>query len=150
MNLGFVKVGAFSPEIKVADVDFNVKQIVESIKCADKKGVKVLAFPELCITGSTLGDLFYSDTLLKKAKNALIDIAIATEETNLIVFVGLPFKKDGVIYNVCACISNGSILGFVPKTYMTDSDYINQKRYFESCVNGAKEVFIEEASCPDT
>ena len=64
MNFSFVKVGAFSPEIKVADVNFNTKQIIDTVCEAEKQGVQVLVFPELSITGSTVGDLFYSDTLL--------------------------------------------------------------------------------------
>ncbi|MBE5753774.1 MAG: NAD(+) synthase [Clostridiales bacterium] len=143
MNFGFVKVGAFSPEIKVADVNFNTKQIIDTVCEAEKQGVQVLVFAELSITGSTVGDLFYSDTLLDSAKAGLKEIAAATQGKNIIIFVGLPFKNDGLIYNVCAGIADGTILGLVPKTYMPDNDAVNQKRYFATENSGVCFVSLD-------
>ena len=130
MNLGYVKVGACTPEIKVADVEFNLQSIKKGIDVALNKGVHLVTFPELCVTGYTAGDLFYSDTLLAAAKRALVDIAKYTTGKNIIVFVGAPVKKDGLIYNVCVGISDGVILGVVPKSYLPDYDAFNEKRYF--------------------
>ncbi len=130
MKKAFVKVATFTPKIRVADVDFNTQQIISAIDFADEKGVQVLTFPELSITGYTCGDLFYSDTLLDNAKKALVKIAIATENKSILVFVGLPFKVDGLIYNVCAGVSGGMILGLVPKTYLPNYNEFYEKRYF--------------------
>ncbi len=130
MNLGYVKVGAYTPEIKVADVEFNLQSIKKGIDVAEKAGVHLVAFPELSVTGYTAGDLFYSDTLLDAAKRALVNIAKYTTGKNIIVFVGAPVKKDGLIYNVCVGISDGVILGVVPKSYLPDYDAFNEKRYF--------------------
>ena len=74
MNYGFVRVGAAAHELRVADCIFNTEKIIEIIKDAEKKSVEFLVFPELCITGYTCGDLFLKDTLLKGAKEALINI----------------------------------------------------------------------------
>ena len=130
MDLGYVKVATYTPEIKVADVSFNTESIKNGIDAAEKAGALVVVFPELCLTGSTAGDLFYSKTLLDGAKNALKSIAEYTLGKNLIAFVGLPFVKDGLIYNVAAGICDGTVLGIVPKSYMTDFGGISQKRYF--------------------
>ena len=119
MNLGYIKVGAISPQIKVADVEFNLSSIKKGIDLAIEKGVKVLVFPELCLTGATIGDLFYSKTLLDRAKDALIKMAEYTSGKNLLVFVGLPLQVDGAIYNVCAGVSDGTILGIVPKSFIS-------------------------------
>ncbi len=115
MDLGYVRVCACSPKIKVGDTVYNAGEIIKEIENAEKQGVNVLVFPELSITGATLGDLFYQKPLLNGAEKALKDIAQSTAGKNLIAFVGLPLEKDGLIYNVCAGISDGVILGIVPK-----------------------------------
>ncbi len=130
MGLGYVKVATVSPTVRVGDVDYNVNAIISDIERAFSKGVHVLAFPELCITGYTAGDLFYSKILLDGAKNALYQIAGATSGKNMIVFVGLPLINQGRIYNVCAGISNGIVLGFVPKSYLPNYNEFYEKRYF--------------------
>ncbi len=142
MDFGFVKVGTFSPEIKVADIEFNAKQIIEQVKKASEDGVQVAVFPELCLTSSTLGDLFLSKTLLDSASNALQQIALETKGLNIITFVGAPIVKDGLIYNSAIAISNGKILGVVPKTNMPDNDAVNQKRYFTPAEEGVSSVRI--------
>lgn len=130
MKYGFVRAGAYTPEIKVADVDFNVSAIKTGIDSANEKGVELLVFPELSITGYTSGDLFYSDVLLKNAKCGLKQIAKFTENKKMLVIVGLPLKKDGLIYNVAAAICGGEILGIVPKTYIPNYNEFYEKRYF--------------------
>ncbi len=140
MKNGFVRVATFTPKIKVADIEFNVEQIINAIELADKKGVQVLTFPELSITGYTCGDLFYSDTLIDGAKNALVKIARSTRNKKMLVFVGLPIKVDGKIYNVCAGISDGMILGLVPKNYLPNYNEFYEKRYFCPAID--KPIYI--------
>ena len=91
MKYGYVKAGAYTISGKVADVELNTEKIIEGIVKADKEGVELLVFPELCVTGYTCGDLFYSDVLLKAAESALEKIIKATEGIKTLVFVGLPF-----------------------------------------------------------
>ena len=67
MKQGFVKVAAATPNVKVADVDYNKQEICRVIDETVANGAKIVAFPELCITGYTCGDLFTQDILLKKA-----------------------------------------------------------------------------------
>ena len=116
MKFGFVKVGAYTPQIKVGDIEFNSKNIIEGVELAEREKVEVLVFPELCITGSTCGHLYMFDTLLYGALNSLSEIVESTKSRDMIIFVGLPVKNNGKIYNVCAVISKGKILGIVPKT----------------------------------
>ena len=72
MNYGYVKVAAAVPRVKVADCKFNASEIEKEIIIADGKGVQIIAFPELCVTGYTCSDLFMQDILLKEAKEALL------------------------------------------------------------------------------
>lgn len=130
MKFGFIKTAAITTEIRVADVQFNCAKIKEGITAADAAGAELIVFPELCITGYTCGDLFFSDTLLSATVNALTEIAAFTAGLKSVVFVGLPFKKDGKIYNVCAALSDGKVIGIVPKTYLPNYNEFYEKRYF--------------------
>lgn len=149
MKYGFVRAGVCTPEIKVADVSFNVAGIKKALTEADKKGVEMLVFPELCLTGYTVGDLFYSDVLLNGAQNGLVEVVEFSKGIKTLIFVGLPFKKDGVIYNVAAAVCDGKILGLIPKTYIPNYNEFYEKRYFARAprknsvveINGEQIVF---------
>lgn len=132
MKYGFVKTMAVTPELKVADVDFNVDKIKESIKTADKLNAELVVFPELSITGYTCGDLFYSEVLLMGALKGLKEIVDFTKGIKTLIFLGLPFKKDGLIYNVAAAVSDGKVLALVPKTYLPNYNEFYEKRHFVS------------------
>lgn len=90
MKHGFIKVAALSPDLRVADVEYNTRQIIDSIKKASEQGIKVLCLPELCITGYTCGDLFGSRLLADRAKDALLQIAVETANLPIFFTVGLP------------------------------------------------------------
>ena len=100
MRHGFVKVAAATPDIRVADVEFNKENICRGIEEAEKANAKILVFPELCVTGYTCSDLFDHAVLLKAAKKALLEIAEFTRDRDLLVFVGVPLEVDGKLYNV--------------------------------------------------
>ena len=116
MKYGFVKVASAAPEIRVADPEFNAVQVIGCIAEAEAKGVKVLVLPELCLTGSTCGDLFYQKVLLLGAEQALRAVAKSTEGKDVLAFVGLPFTMGGKLYSVAAAVRGGELLGLVPRT----------------------------------
>ena len=84
MRDGFVKVAAGTPKIRVADCIYNADRIVELIRAAAALGVKVLALPELCLTGYTCGDLFFQDTLLDAAERELATILAETADLDVL------------------------------------------------------------------
>ena len=94
MKNGFIKVGAASPKLRVADPDFNVNELISLTLEADTAGVRILLFPELSLTSSTCGDLFYHETLLKGAVRALHAYLKKTQNTACLSIVGLPFSVD--------------------------------------------------------
>ena len=61
---GFIRVASCSPELKVADIEFNVNEIAGLIDKACREKVSVIVFPELSVTGYTCGDLFYQESIL--------------------------------------------------------------------------------------
>jgi NAD+ synthase (glutamine-hydrolysing) len=129
MKFGFVKCGAYTPKINVADVEYNAQNIKQGITNAKKEGVELLVFPELCLTGCSCGDLFYSQVLLDGAKKALRDIALFCSDYNGVVLLGLPIKHLNNIYNTCAVINSGKVLAFVVNNCVNNSGYINFGRF---------------------
>ena len=118
MRQGFIKVAALTPKVTVADTQANRKEICRLMDEAEAKGAKILVFPELCITGYTCGDLFYQQVLLREAKKELLAIAKYTQRKDYLAFVGLPLEYNGKLYNVAAAVTQGKVLGLVPKTHI--------------------------------
>lgn len=132
MKDGFIKVASASVEISVADTDANTAAIKERIDRAHTDHVNLLVLPELCVTGYTCADLFYSDTLLENAMKSLIEIKNYTADKYPVVVFGLPVKMQYKLYNCAAVIHGGEILALVAKTYLPDHGEFNEKRWFTS------------------
>lgn len=132
MKHGFIKVAAVTPEVKVADVEYNTAQIRFWMKKAEKEGARIVVFPELCITGYTCGELFLQQSLLEAAKNAMFELAEYTAKLQGIYFVGLPLTVNHTLYNVAAALSGGQVLGIVPKSYLPNYAEFYEGRYFSS------------------
>ena len=115
MNYGYVKVAAAVPRVKVADCKFNASEIEKEIIIADGKGVQIIAFPELCITGYTCGDLFAQQLLLEEAEMGLIQILNNTRQMDIISILGMPVALNGVLLNAAVVIQKGRVLGVVPR-----------------------------------
>ena len=115
---GYVRVAAVVPEIKVANVEFNVKEIISEIKKLAKEGVQVVVFPELSLTGYTCGDLFNQDFLVEKSIEGLDTIVKDTAKLDIVSIVGMPVRIDNKLYNSSVVVSKGEVLGIVPKTYI--------------------------------
>ncbi|WP_077610455.1 NAD(+) synthase [Clostridium sp. Marseille-P2415] len=131
MKHGYIRVAAATPDVKVADPEFNRKRICELIKDGIEKNAKIMVFPELCLTSYTCGDLFGQDALLRKAKEELKEILKATKGHDLLAFVGMPWERSGKLYNTAAAVQNGKILGIVPKTNLPNYSEFYELRYFE-------------------
>ena len=100
MRDGFIKVAAGTPQIRVADCRYNAEQIFTLMREADKQGVRVLALPELCLTGYTCGDLFLQDTLLRGAEEGLATILEATKHLDLLAAVGAARAAPEQLYEL--------------------------------------------------
>ena len=118
MKNGYIKTAAATPYITVADCNANGNEIIRLIHEMEKEHVKVMTFPELCITGYTCQDLFLQRRLLDSAWETLLKITKETADVDALVFVGVPFRNHGKLYNVAAVLNRGEIIGLVPKTYL--------------------------------
>lgn len=148
MNHGFVKVAAATPDIRVADVAYNTQQICAQIDEIVKKGAKIAAFPELCITGYTCGDLFTQDVLLAKAREALHTIAAYTRDKDVLVFVGVPLAVDGELYNVAAALNKGRIIGLTTKSFLPNYGEFYEMRQFRPGPETARWICFDGERVP--
>ena len=130
MKDGFIKTAAASFDVTVADCVTNAEKITEIIKNSAKNGVRLLALPELCITGYTCSDLFLQSELLDGAKTALKSICENTKSADIVAVVGLPISKNSRLYNCAAVLYKGEILGIVPKANIPNYNEFYEKRHF--------------------
>lgn len=132
MQNGFIKVAAAIPSVKVADCSYNVQQIETLIAMAEGKGVEVIVFPELCITGYTCQDLFKQTLLLEQAETSVLMLLDFTRKLDIISIVGVPVVVGDLLLNCAAVIQKGDLLGLVPKTYLPNYSEFYEKRWFAS------------------
>lgn len=147
MRDGFIKIAAATPDLHVADCEYNAAEIVNQAKQAAAKGAKLITFPELCLTGYTCGDLFLQETLLEGALKALETVRRESEEIAAVIVVGLPLRVKGKLYNVAAVVNAGDVLAFVPKTYIPNYSEFYEQRHFVSAdtLSGMENVLIKAA-----
>ena len=140
MKDGFIKIACGTPDIKVADTVNNAKEVIGCIKKACDRRAKIIAFPELCITGYTCGDLFLQDTLLKAAKAAVETIAAQTGHLDIVSIVGLPYERNGNLYNVAAVISDGKVIGATAKRNIPNYREFYELRHFAAADEDLHEI----------
>ncbi|MBQ2344990.1 MAG: NAD(+) synthase, partial [Prevotella sp.] len=132
MKNGFIKVAAAVPTVKVADCEYNLQQIECQIAQAEGKGVEIIVFPELSITGYTCQDLFRQHLLLDEAEAGLLTLLDFTRQLDIVSIVGLPIAVGDLLLNCAAIIQKGQLLGIVPKTYLPNYAEFYEKRWFAS------------------
>ena len=131
-QFGFLRVGAAVNALKISDIFYNVEEMKNILDQALEKGVEILTFPELSITGYTCQDLFLQDTLLEQTLKGL-EILKEYSKTHPIVFiVGAPLKIKNALYNCAVSFSEGKIIGVTPKTYIPNYGEFYEGRYFSS------------------
>ncbi len=140
---GYYRLAAATPRVRVAHVDFNVAELVGTMKSAVSGGAAVVVFPELCVTGASCGDLFFQPRLQQAAVKGLLRFAEETTALNAVAVVGLPLLVEDALYNVAAVVKQGRILGFVPAVVVgafRDSDAARRFRSAEELRVDAVEI----------
>lgn len=148
MRHGFVKVGAATPKVTVADCRANGEEILRLIKEMEKEHAKVMVFPELCITGYTCQDLFLQRRLLDSAWETLEWISEETESVDALIFVGLPMRHRGKLYNAAAVLNHGKIIGIVPKTHLPNYNEFYEQRHFTSGMDCMDDISVGDEEVP--
>lgn len=146
---GFVRVGASVPELKISNVDYNISIIKDVMKEAYEKGIEITVFPELCITGYTCADLFHNEYLLNKSIQGLIELKEYTQNIKGVFLVGVPIRHNNQLFNCCAVLEKGHILGLVPKTYIPNYGEFYEKRWFSEAANlRTDKIIIDNEEIP--
>ena len=130
MKDGFIKVAAVTPDIEVGNTSYNTEQILQCIDNAAKQDVKLLVFPELCLSGYTCNDLFLQNILLKGCLTGLEQVRMASEAVDMVIIVGLPFLFHARLYNTAAVLHHGQLLGLVPKQHIPNYSEFYEARHF--------------------
>lgn len=132
MNYGFVKVAAAVPLVQVADCFYNIEKIEGLMRQASEKGVQIIAFPELSVTGYTCLDLFAQQTLLNGAEAALLQLVSNTADLDILTIVGVPLRTENRLINAAVVFQKGAIRCVVPKTYLPNYKEFQEQRWFTS------------------
>ena len=148
MKDGFIKCAAATPDLKVANCSYNADKIIGLINESYTTGVKILAFPELCVTGYTCADLFLSKTLLDGAENALKAILSASAGKDIVAAVGCPLRVGGELYNCAVVLQNGKILGVVPKKFLPNYNEFYEMRWFTPADSQKREINLFGETVP--
>jgi NAD+ synthase (glutamine-hydrolysing) len=128
---GFIRVAAASPRLRVADCDYNRREIQSMIGEAVEQQVQVVCFPELSLTGYSCGDLFFQETLQREAIASLQELAhFMHDKRSLTAIVGLPLRIGSNLFNMAAVIAAEGIVGLVPKTHVPNDREYYEKRWF--------------------
>ena len=132
---GFLRVAAITPKLKVANVDYNVNEIIKEIKNLASQEVAIAVFPELSITGYTCADLFLQDALLNKTLKGIETLLEKTKDNNITFIVGAPLIFNNDLLNCALVISKGKILGIIPKSYIPNYSEFYERRWFTPASN---------------
>ncbi len=127
---GFIRVASATHKMRVADIDYNLEEIIKIVKEAQKKDVAIMVFPELSITGYTCKDLFFQNALHQKVLKAIEEIKNKTKELNIIFIIGAPLWHKNRLYNCALILQRGEILGAVPKSFLPEHKEFYEKRWF--------------------
>jgi len=129
---GYCRLGVAVPELRVADVAFNLEQLRRVVDQAEAADCSLLLCPELALTGYSCGDLFFQPLLIEEARRALAELAADTRGRGLTLVVGAPIRQDDRLYNCAVVLGQGRILGIVPKIHLPNSHEFYEQRWFAS------------------
>ncbi|MDO5127701.1 MAG: NAD(+) synthase [Eubacteriales bacterium] len=141
----FYRVSAGVPDLRVADIPYNMEQIRSKIEEAKHQGACLIAFPELAVTGYTCGDLFFQHALIDASNNAICTLAKDTRDTNLIITLGAPVHVNNQLFNAAITMYKGKIYGISLKTFLPNYNEFYEKRWFSS----GEVINMEEVSSND-
>ncbi len=142
MKDGFIRVGTAVPHIRIADCKHNTAELIRIARLASEEGVQLLLFPELCVTGYTCGDLFFSLPLLEGAENALSAYLRGTADLPLLSVIGLPLRWRNKLYNCAAVCASGRLLGIIPKRHLPNYAEHNEVRWFTPAPEGMHSISL--------
>jgi NAD+ synthase (glutamine-hydrolysing) len=144
----FVRVATACPEVEVGDIEANIAHMQGLYEEATRQGAGVVVFPELSLTGYTLGDYLQHNIVLERSKQGLLDLAEETKETETAMIVGLPMTVGNTTYNCAAVLAKGEVRGIVPKSFLPGQHEFYEERWFRPWQGENTEVKIGDKKVP--
>ena len=143
-KLGMLRAAAATPEVKVADVEWNVSEIGRLCKeVAGECNPALIVLPELAITGYTCGDLFRQKHLIRNAESGLRKLCAETAHLSQLLVVGCPVASGSKLYDAAVVVRGGHILGIAPKSVVTPEE----SRWFSAPPAEAEEFEFAGQTC---
>ncbi len=127
---GFVRLATATPRVRTADVAYNSDAILEQARAADRRGVDLLLYPEMCLSSYAIDDLHMQTALLDAVEEHIVRIAEASRDLSSVLVIGAPLRRNGRIYNCALAIARGRVLGAVPKSFLPNYREFYEKRWF--------------------
>jgi NAD+ synthase (glutamine-hydrolysing) len=127
---GFARVAACTMPVALADPAANARTVVDLARACHDDGVAVAVFPELCLSGYSIEDLFLQDTLLNAVQEAIRTLVEASAELLPVIVVGAPLPHGTRLLNCAVVIKAGRILGVAPKSYLPNYREFYERRHF--------------------
>ncbi|MEE1064281.1 MAG: NAD(+) synthase [Paludibacteraceae bacterium] len=142
-NLEFVRIASAIPVVEIANPKVNADRIIALIEEAAKENVKIVCFPELCLTGYTCADLFYQRTLIEETRRQLCRVNEAASKHGIYALVGAPYYRDGKLYNAAFVTGTGDRFfdTEVDKQYLPSNNEFYEKRWFTPGFGEKKQIF---------
>ena len=132
MNSGLVRIAAAVPKVAVGNIEKNRIEIASMMADAAEKGAAIAAFPELCLTSYTLGDLFRQRSVREQSEAELKRLLDETKNLPVLAVIGMPVYFADKLYNTAAVFQSGKLLGVVPKAYIPNYQEYYEQRWFTS------------------
>jgi NAD+ synthase (glutamine-hydrolysing) len=127
---GFARIAACTVPVAVADPAANAATLVEQARACHDDGVAVAVFPELCLSGYAIDDLFLQDVLLDAVEDAVATVVAASRELSPVLVVGAPLRHLNRVYNCAVVVHGGEVLGVAPKSYLPTYREFYERRHF--------------------
>ncbi|MDR0937399.1 MAG: NAD(+) synthase [Oscillospiraceae bacterium] len=130
LSSSFLRVASACPPVEIYRPEANAVQIAALYREAAENGASLVVFPELSVTGYSLGDLVMRRELLDNASTALLNLARETLGVNAACVVGLPLAENDALYNAAAVLANGQVLGYVRKLNLPSYNEFYENRWY--------------------
>jgi NAD+ synthase (glutamine-hydrolysing) len=127
---GFARLAACTIPVSIADPASNAATVIAQARECHDEGVSVAIFPELCLTGYSIEDLFLQDTLLEAVQSAIGELVEASRELRPVLVVGAPLRKGHRVFNCAVVIHGGAVLGVAPKSFLPTYREFYEARWF--------------------
>lgn len=127
---GFARIAAVTLPVHLADPVANAAVVIEQARACHDDSVAVAVYPELCLTGYSVDDLFLQDTLLATVEEALAEIVAASADLMTMLVIGAPVVHGNRVFNAAVVVHRGSILGVAPKSYLPNYREFYERRWF--------------------